>query len=87
MHHTGLSGWFNERLNWKSLLTWWRSFGTYDPEGVRFDPPLSEISCLAQCGYVFKNLPLSLNVGVAGDYGKRFEKRTGVYATLNWTFK
>ncbi len=87
LHHIGLSGWLNERLTWRSLISFSRSFGTYDPEGVRYDPPLDQLSFLTECGFIFKNLPLRFNAGVAGDYGNRFEKRMGAYAGLSWTWK
>jgi len=84
LHHMGFSGWMNKSTTWKSLISWSRSFGTYDPEGVRYDPPLDQLSFLAECGFIFNKLPLRFIVGVAGDYGDRFEKRAGAYAGLSW---
>jgi hypothetical protein len=84
LHHLGFSGWMSDRLSWRSLFTWTRSFGTYD---VKFPKPLDQFSCLAECGYSVKRLPIKFNVGIAGDYGERFEKRVGGYAGILWRFR
>lgn len=86
LHHIGLSGWMSERLSWRSMLTWSRSFGTYDPTDIKFPYPLDQFSFLTECGYNLKSLPIRFNVGIAGDYGERFETRTGGYAGVSWRF-
>jgi len=87
LHHIGVSGWLSERLCWRSMLTWSRSFGTYNPSDVKFPYPLDQFSFLTECGYNLKNLPIRFNVGIAGDYGERFETRTGGYAGISWRFR
>lgn len=84
LHHLGFSGWMSDRLSWRSFLTWTRSFGTYD---VKFPEPLDQFSFLSECGYNLSNLPIKFNVGIAGDYGERFEKRIGGYAGVSWRFR
>ena len=86
MHHVGLGGWISENMNWKSMFTWTRGFGTYDPDGM-FPSPVDQFSFLSECGYLFKNSPFKFNIGIAGDYGDRFEKRIGGYAGLSWILK
>jgi hypothetical protein len=86
LHHLGLSGWLNERMSWKSYLTWSRSFGTYNPNGM-FPHALDELSFLAECSYSLKQIPLKVNAGIAGDYGERFESRLGGYAGISWRLR
>lgn len=83
MHHLGLGGTFLDRLTWKSLFTWSRSHGIY---GNSYPEPLDQFSCLAECRYALMRLPLSLNLGVAGDFGERFQKRAGGKVGMSWTF-
>ncbi len=83
MHHFGIGGTLVERLTWRSMLTWSRSYGTYEKS---YPEPLSEFSCLGECRYQFIDLPLSLNLGVAGDAGERFQKKVGGYVGMSWKF-
>ena len=83
MHHLGMSGTLYNRLIWKSLFTWSRSFGKY---AKSYPTPLSELSCLGECSYQLKKLPLSFNLGMAADIGDRFQKRIGGYIGMNWIF-
>ncbi len=87
LNHLGLSGWMGERLSWKSYLTFTRSLGTYDPSRVNLPEPLDQFSFLFGCVYLCKRLPFDLNFGIAGDYGQRFETRTGGYAGISWRIK
>jgi hypothetical protein len=83
MHHLGMGGNIVDGLTWKSLLTWSRSNGTYEKD---YPVPLNQFSCLAECRYRLSQLPLSLNLGVAGDIGDRFEKQVGGYMGISWSF-
>jgi len=83
MHHLGLGGTIINRLTWKSLLTWSGSHGKY---GKSYPEPLDQFSSLVELHYRFIRLPLSLNLGVAGDTGERLQKRVGGYAGISWSF-
>jgi len=85
LYHIGLSGWGTDRLSWKSLLSWSRGFGTYDPEGIQYPVPRDQFSFLAEFSYHLNRLPLKFSIGVAGDYGDQFERRTGGYAGVSWS--
>ena len=87
LHHFGFSGWLSNRMSWRSLLTWSRSFGTYDTENVNYPVPLDEFSFLTEGVYHLKRFPIQLNIGIAGDYGERFHKRIGGYAGISWKFR
>jgi hypothetical protein len=84
LHHTGFSGWISDRLSWRSLLSFSRSFGTYY---IKYPAPLDEFSFLVESGYNLKRIPLRVNFGIAGDYGDRFENRLGGYAGVSWRIK
>ena len=86
LNHLGISGWMSERLAWKSLFTFTRSFGTYDPDGM-FPQALDQFSFMLEGGYSLSRLPLKFNAGIAGDYGERFEHRIGVYAGISYRIK
>ena len=83
MHHLGIKGMINDRLSWKSLLTWSRSHGTYEKD---YPVPLNQFSYLAEGSYQLSRLPLSFNLGVAVDIGDRFQKRAGGYTGMSWMF-
>lgn len=83
MHHLGIGGALVERLTWRSLVTWSRSLGKY---GKSYPEPLDQVSCLGELHYRLLRLPLDLNLGVAGDIGKRFQKRVGGYTGMSWSF-
>ena len=83
MHHLGIGGTIINRLTWRSRLTWSRSHGTYEKD---YPVPLNQFSYLAEGRYQLLRLPLSFNLGVAGDIGDRFEKRFGGYTGMSWMF-
>lgn len=83
MHHLGLGGTLAERLTWKSMFTWSRSYGTYEKP---YPETLSQFSWLAECCYQLVHLPLSFNLGVACDTGERFQKRAGGKVGMQWKF-
>lgn len=83
MHHLGIGGTIINFMNWKSLLTWSRSFGTYESP---YPKPLDQFSWLVEWRYRLMRLPLSINLGVAGDNGDRFERRLGAYVGMSCTF-
>ncbi len=90
MHHFGAKGELGPGLNWKTIFTWSRNFGTYTDsfpwsEGP-YPDPLNEFSFLCELNYSGSKLPFQLFTGVAGDYGSRFEKRTGGYAGISYQF-
>ena len=84
LHHFGFSGWGNDRLSWKSLFSWSRGFGSYDPEAIQYPVPRDQFSFLTEFAYHLKRLPLKFSIGVAGDYGEQYEKRSGGYASISW---
>ncbi len=83
MHHLGISGQFGSGFFWKTLTTWSRNFGTYDSV---YPDPLDEFSFLAECRYEGEKLPFKVKAGIAGDYGSRFEKRSGSYLGVEINF-
>ena len=83
MHHLGISGTLGNGFFWKSLTTWSRNFGT---PGQPYLYPLSEFSFLAEGSYNGTRLPFIVKAGVAGDYGERFESRTGGYLGIEINF-
>jgi len=83
MHHLGICGTIVDRLAWRSLLTWSRSHGTYSKN---YHNPLDQFSWLAECQYQLTLLPVSFNLGVAGDTGARFQKRVGGNIGMKWRF-
>ena len=83
MHHLGISGTFGSGFYWKSLATWSRNFGTYTKV---YTNPLDEFSFLAECHYFGAKIPFQIKVGIAGDYGKRFEQRIGGYVGIEINF-
>jgi len=96
MHHMGIKGAMGSGIYWKTMFTLSRNFGTYDhafPADV-FDPlgvgpynsPLDEFSFLGELHYRGNKLPFQINVGIAGDYGDRFEHRMGGYAGISYQF-
>jgi len=83
MHHLRVSGTLGNGFFWKSLTTWSRNFGTH------FNPytiPLNEFSFLAEGSYNGAKLPFIVKAGLAGDYGDRFESRTGGYLGIEFNF-
>lgn len=96
MHHVGLKGALGSGLSWKTMLTWSRNFGTYNdsfpwsanfgPSGSSYPVPLDEFSFLCEFNYSGNKLPFQINAGIAGDYGDRFEKRSGGYAGICYRF-
>lgn len=83
MHHLGFSGRFGSGFFWKTITTWSRNFGTY---GAVYPDPLDEFSFLAECRYEGEKLPFKVKAGIAGDYGSRFEKRSGSYLGVEINF-
>ena len=83
MHHLGVSGTIGSGFYWKSLLTWSSDFGNY---GSEYPDPLNEFSFLAECRYDGEKLPFKVKAGIAGDYGSRFENRTGSYLGVEINF-
>ncbi len=81
MHHIGIGGTIIGRLGWKSLMTWSQSRGTYEKP---FEEIISQFSCLYDLNYRFRKLPLRINLGMAADYGERFENRYGGTIGINW---
>jgi hypothetical protein len=80
--HSGLSGWVSNRILWKSMFTFTRSLGTYDPGGM-YPEPINQFSWLTGFNYWMKKIPIGINFGVAGDAGERFEERLGGYAGIS----
>ena len=72
------------------MLTYSRNFGTYNNAfptwGGVYPVPLDEFSFLGELNYNGKRLPFAVNVGIAGDYGKRFNNRLGGYAGISYQF-
>jgi len=83
MHHLGVSGTLGNGFYWKSLMTLSRNFGNY---GKPYPDPLDEFSFLAEGNYNGSKLPFIVKAGVAGDYGTRFEHRTGGYLGIEFNF-
>jgi len=83
MHHLGVSGALGDGFYWRSLMTWSRNFGKYNDV---YPNPLDELSLLAECRYSGAKLPFQVKVGIAGDYGDRFEKRIGGYLGIEFVF-
>jgi hypothetical protein len=83
MHHVGIGGTLADRLTWRSLMTWSRSFGTYE---TPYPEPISQFSCLGELNYRLKKIPLRINMGMAADYGKRFRKCIGATTGISWSF-
>lgn len=83
MHHLGISGTLGDGFYWKSLMTVSRDFGSY---GKVYPNPFDEFSFLAEGIYNGTKLPFSVKVGLAGDYGQRFENRTGGYLGVEFNF-
>jgi len=65
------------------LMTMSRNFGTYR---FPFPVPLNQCSALAECSYNGPKLPFIVKAGLAGDYGERFESRTGGYLGVEFNF-
>ncbi len=90
MHHIGLKGSLSKEVYWKTMLTYSRNFGTYDnaypTRGGVYPVPLDEFSFLGEFIYNGKQLPFSVNVGISGDYGKRFKDNLGGYAGISYQF-
>ncbi len=83
MHHLGISGTLGNGFYWKSLMTISRNFGRYN---LVYPDPLDEFSFLAEGSYNGAKLPFIVKAGVAGDYGTRFEHRTGGYLGIEFNF-
>jgi len=97
MHHLGMKGFLGSGIYWKTMLTWSRNFGTHDKafpwshifsptSGSSYPIPLDEFSFLGELNYRGNKLPFEVNIGIAGDYGYRFQKRIGGYAGINYRF-
>ena len=90
MHHLGLKGSLSSSLGWKTMFTYSRNFGTYDnaypTRGGVYPVPLDEFSFFGEFNYNGKQLPFSVNIGIAGDYGKRFNNCLGGYAGISYQF-
>ena len=97
MHHVGIKGFLGSGIYWKTMLTWSRNFGTHDKafpwshifsptSGSSYPIPLDEFSFLGELNYRGNKLPFEVNIGIAGDYGYRFQKRMGGYAGINYRF-
>jgi hypothetical protein len=48
-----------------------------------FTVPVDQFSWLAEGKYFCKSLPIRISMGLAGDYGQRFEQRIGGYAGIS----
>jgi len=83
MHHLGISGTLGNGFYWKSLMTFSRNFGDY---GTVYPVPLDEFSFLAEGSYNGTKLPFIVKAGLAGDYGSRFEHRSGGYLGVEFNF-
>jgi len=83
MHHFGISGSLGNGLYWKSLATWSRDFDRFIFTNLDAH---DELSLLAECSYNGTKLPFVVKAGVAGDYGDRFENRTGGYLGIEFNF-
>ena len=90
MHHIGLKGALSSAVYWKTMFTYSRNFGTYNnafpTRGGEYPVPLDEFSFLGDLTYNGKQLPFHINVGFAGDYGKRFKNSLGGYAGISYQF-
>lgn len=94
MHHIGMKGALGSGVYWKTMLTLSRNFGVYNesfPWSADFGQavypvPKDEFSFLCELNYRGNKLPFQVNVGIAGDYGDRFESRTGAYAGISYQF-
>ncbi len=83
MHHFGVKGILFSDLYWKGLINYSRNFGTYN---TPYNKPLNQFSFLVEFNYKRKQLPFEVNCGISGDYGDRFENRTGIYLGINRKF-
>ena len=83
MQHIGMSGTLGNGFYWKSLTTWSSNFGIYSKA---YPVPLDEFSFLAEGSYNGAKLPFIVKAGLAGDYGTRFEHRTGGYLGIEFNF-
>ena len=83
MHHLGISGILGGGFYWKSLTTWSRNFGSYKQV---YPDPLDEFSLLVEGSYNGAKLPFIVKAGLAGDYGTRFDHRTGGYLGIEFNF-
>jgi len=84
MHHLGLSGTLGNGFYWKTITTWSRNFGQY--QKITYTIPKDEFSFLAEGIYNGAKLPFIVKAGLAGDYGDRFEHRTGGYLGIEFNF-
>lgn len=82
-HHVGFKGKPSRQTDYRVLLSWTRSWGTY---GAPFPSPKSDFSWLAEVNYHPASLPgWSASVSLAGDHGNLIGKSFGAMLSISKT--
>jgi hypothetical protein len=90
LHHLGLSGFFAERLGWKSVISFSENFGTFRGAYNKIDPSYFEtsrkqLSILSEVFYNINN-NLNLKIAVAKDKGAMVTDNFGVQLKVLYKF-
>lgn len=84
--HFGLRGMAARKIPYKLLCTYSRNFGKYSQSLALFDgtPWQCSLALEGEVPHLGEKFPLSLGIGLYGDFGKLFQDSFGVTVRLSW---
>lgn len=76
-HHLGVKGWLNDKLSYKTLITWSLNYGT---NRNSFEPKREDLSLMMELNYLMGEKRQWMVKGkLAGDLGEMYGRNFGVY--------
>ncbi len=89
LHHIGINGYLTKQIQWRSLLSFSRNYGTYGNAYKRIDPnffksPRNQYSALGELQYHFPNNRWQAGISVAADKGGLLPGNVGAQLSLQY---
>lgn len=82
--HAGAKGYLTKRVQWKSMLTWSRNFGTYDDP---YADVHNQIYSIGELSWKSKDLPFLFSIKLAADGGGQTEEQIGLGFQVKWVLQ
>lgn len=79
--HVGAKGYLSEKLSWKGMLSYTRNFGTFKNPYISVK---KQVYSMGELSWASANIPLTVSVNVAADFGSLVEDRLGGGIRLVW---
>lgn len=85
--HFGIRGKAAGKIPYKFLCTYSRNFGQYSQTMAMFDavPEQFSLALEGEIPHLGKNLPLSLGIGLYGDFGQLYQDSFGITVRFSWS--